>query len=209
MDVCITAQEPFSCEPTGSKPFEPVQTSSKAANDASASASAPLLLGDESPTAAAAANPKELEFELIVHDPSNDSSLTHPWDVVQEPLSLPVDSTKSQLLNLLRTQLPIPPSTKKTGTFRLGRTLRRQKLVAATLFLTFGGLVLPLGPKEEDWHYRNAITKTNLLERSEGEWYLIKEMIAASSGSLKCYIVIRGEEPSTRKSSGWWFSSRS
>ncbi|RSL70045.1 hypothetical protein CEP54_002086 [Fusarium duplospermum] len=207
MDVCITAQEPFSCEPIGSKPFEPVQTSQKAANDAS-SASAPLLLGAEScPDATAAV--KELEFELITYDPSNDSSLTHPWDVAQEPIRLPVNSTKSQLLNLLRTQLPTPTSAKKTGTFRLSRTIRRQKLDAVTLFLTFGGVVVPLGPKEEDWHYRNAITKTDLLERTEGEWYLIKEMIAASSSSLKCYIVIRGETPSNRKSSGWWFSSRS
>ncbi|KAJ4308241.1 hypothetical protein N0V84_012213 [Fusarium piperis] len=205
MDVCITAQEPFSCEPTGSKPFEPVQTSQKAANSSSASASAPLLLGAKTPDD----KPKELEFELITYDPSNDSSLTHPWDVAQEPVRLPVGSTKSQLLNLLRTQLPVPPSAKKTGTFRLSRTIRRQKLDAATLFLTFGGTVTPLGPKEEDWHYRNAITKTDLLERTEGEWYLIKEMIAASSGSLKCYIVIRGEAPSGRKSSGWWFSSRS
>lgn len=208
MDVCITAQEPFSCEPIGSKPFEPVQTSQKAANDASASASAPLLLGAK--PSSSASKPKELEFELITYDPSNDSSLTHPWDVAQEPVRLPVGSTKSQLLNLLRTQLPVPSASgKKTGTFRLSRTIRRQKLTAATLFLTFGGVIVPLGPKEEDWHYRNAITKTDLLERTEGEWYLIKEMIASSSGSLKCYIVIRGEVPSNRKSSGWWFGSRS
>ncbi|RSM13435.1 hypothetical protein CDV31_005855 [Fusarium ambrosium] len=203
MDVCITAQEPFSCEPIGSKPFEPVQASQKAANSASTAASSPLL------SVAADPKPNELEFELITYDPSNDSSLTHPWDVAQEPIRLPVTSTKSQLLNLLRTQLPTPTSAKKTGTFRLSRTIRRQKLDVATLFLTFGGVVVPLGPKEEDWHYRNAITKTDLLERTEGEWYLIKEMIAASSGSLKCYIVIRGEAPSNRKSSGWWFSGRS
>ncbi|KAM6526229.1 hypothetical protein FSOLCH5_002357 [Fusarium solani] len=174
MDVCITAQEPFSCEPIGSKPFEPVQTSQKAANDASASASAPILLGAKS--SSSASKPKELEFELITYDPSND----------------------------------IPSaSAKKTGTFRLSRTIRRQKLAAATLFLTFGGVVIPLGPKEEDWHYRNAITKTDLLQRAEGEWYLIKEMIASSSGSFKCYIVIRGEVPSNRKSSGWWLSNHS
>ncbi|KAI5457289.1 hypothetical protein BGZ63DRAFT_394387 [Mariannaea sp. PMI_226] len=71
--------------------------------------------------------------------------------------------------------------------------VRRPKLIAATLYWTFRGDILPLGEDDEDWHYRNPITKTDLLSRSESEWFLLREMMAASNGALKSYLAIRGE----------------
>ncbi|KAJ3509077.1 hypothetical protein NM208_g15719 [Fusarium decemcellulare] len=88
---------------------------------------------------------------------------------------------------------------------RRGRAIRRQKLVEVTMYWTFRGMILPLGPNDEEWHYRNPITKTDLITRTELEWFLLKEMMVSSSGSLKCYIAIRGENPPAKKTSAWWF----
>ncbi|KAF5010188.1 hypothetical protein FDECE_3629 [Fusarium decemcellulare] len=218
MDLCITAEEPFAFEPLRSKPFSPVLPAPAAADSprgrqtqtpgpfSSAASLIPLP---------AAAPVTDIEFGLFIHDSSNDSSLTHPWEVPDEPLRIHVNTTKGQLLNQLRARLPIPvpASTKNNGKGnpgvapRRGRAIRRQKLVEVTMYWTFRGMILPLGPNDEEWHYRNPITKTDLITRTELEWFLLKEMMVSSSGSLKCYIAIRGENPPAKKTSAWWFGS--
>ncbi|KAF4977900.1 hypothetical protein FZEAL_5648 [Fusarium zealandicum] len=209
MDLCITAEEPFAYEPPKCKPFAPVSRPSTATaspprhrKPGPFASSSPLI------PLPAAFPASELEFDLIIHDPSNDSSLTHPWDLPQTPLRVPLNTTKVQLLDILRAHLPKRGEKDASEvTPRRSRALRRQKLVAVTLYWTFRGMILPLGPKDEDWHYRNPITKTDLLDRTELEWFLLKEMMAASGGALKCYFAIRGEATPVKKSTGWWFGS--
>lgn len=111
----------------------------------------------------------------------------------ETPLTIPLTMTRTQLLAQLRTYLP-------------RKTRKLSKLIAVTLYWTYKGDILPLGEDEREWHYRNAITKTDLLARTEMEWYLLKEMMASSAGALRCYLGIRGER---EKKGGWWFGSAS
>ncbi|KAH7160623.1 hypothetical protein EDB81DRAFT_642668 [Dactylonectria macrodidyma] len=197
MDLCITAQEPF--EPPKSKPFTAVARASPSPHHLhplSSSSSASPRQRSPRPSGLLSSH---LEFDLVVHDVANDSSLTHPWDMPETPLSIPLDTTKAQLLSLLRGRLP-DHSNKATSYSSRRRTAARQpKLVAVTLYWTFRGSILPLGPGDDTWHYRNPITKTDLLGRSELEWFLLREMMAASDGALKCYLAIRGEVPAVPK----------
>lgn len=174
MDLCITAQEPFAYSLPTSKPFTAV-----------------------APPTPGPASGQSLSFDLVIHDPASDSSLTHPWDLPLQPLVISLDTTKAQLLHLLRDQLPNAAP----------RTRHRPKLQAVTLYWTFRGLIIPLGLSDADWHFRNPITKTEMLGRSEMEWYLLKEMMASSGGALKCYLAIRGEAPSGAKRTAYarWF----
>ncbi|KAJ4267364.1 hypothetical protein NW762_003469 [Fusarium torreyae] len=203
MDLCITAEEPFAYEPPKTKPFTPVSsspprnTTPRKSPRPFATQSSPSLLPSISPAS-------DLEFDLIIHDPSNDSSLTHPWDLPGTPLRIPLDTSRVKLLALLRAQLPIPDTSNSKG--RLSRSVRHPKLIAATLYWTFRGTILPLGPSDKDWHYRDPITKTDIMERTELEWFLLKEMMASSGGALKCYFAIRGEAI-PKKTTGWWFGS--
>ncbi|KAF4447637.1 hypothetical protein F53441_8841 [Fusarium austroafricanum] len=187
MDLCITAEEPFACEPPRSKSFP-------SPDDKTSTAGSPAPLAHTSPVS-------KLEFDLIVHDPSNDSALTYPWDLPSKPLSIPFDTSRVHLLTLLREKLPVPEASNKS---RLGRHVRRPKLAAAMLYWTYRGTILPLGPNDKEWHYRDLVTKTDVMTRSELEWYLLKEMMASSGGALKCFIAIRGEALPD-KISGWWF----
>lgn len=178
MDLCITAQEPFAYESPKTKPFTPIPSST------------PMKPSNAPP-------PKFLTFNLLIHDPAADSSLTHPWETPEHPLTIPLSTTRTTLLTLLRGHLP-------------RKTRKHPKLVAVTLYWTYRGDILPLGPDDREWHYRNAITKTDLLDRTEQEWFLLKEMMASSDGALKCYLGIKGEETgwaANRKKGGWWFGS--
>ncbi|KAL4732556.1 hypothetical protein ACLX1H_001573 [Fusarium chlamydosporum] len=197
MDLCITAEEPFAYEPPKKKPFEPVSrplTRAETHNTSTSGGSRSLArlpsLTEDS----------ELEFDLIVHDPTNDSSLTHPWDLPQTPLRIPLDTSRVHLLNLLRERLPLPETPNAKS--RRARSIRRPKLIAATLYWTFRGSILPLGPSDKEWHYRDPITKTDIMARTELEWFLLKEMMTSSGGALKCYIAIRGEALPTKKATG-------
>ncbi|KAH7149780.1 hypothetical protein B0J13DRAFT_274690 [Dactylonectria estremocensis] len=200
MDLCITAQEPF--EPPKPKPFTPVARASPSPHRlhplSSPSSSSPRQQRSK-PTGLLSSH---LEFDLVVHDVANDSSLTHPWDMPETPLRIPLDTTKAQLLSLLRARLPDHSSTSldttssnTTSSSRRRAAARHPKLAAVTLYWTFRGSILPLGLGDDSWHYRNPITKTDLLGRSELEWFLLREMMAASDGALKCYLAIRGEAP--------------
>ncbi|KAK7424240.1 hypothetical protein QQZ08_008728 [Neonectria magnoliae] len=230
MDLCITAQEPF--EPPKSKPFTPVARSSPtltptptasphrlhplataATTTASATAApaSPWSLSPLKPLPDAGLS-SHLEFDLFVYDAANnDSSLTHPWDLPSSPLCISIDTTKAQLLALLRTRVPVPSSAAAApgdseSVRRRTAPVRHPKLTEVIMYWTFRGAILPLGPDDADWHYRNPITKTDLLRRSEDEWFLLREMMAASGGALKCYLAIRGEV-STAKKMGYsrWF----
>lgn len=171
MDLCITTQDTFAFEPPKDKAFTPITSSTTRLP----------------PT-------QTLSFNLLIHDPNLDSSLTHPWDVPDDPLTIPLGETRMQLLARLRTHLP-------------RKTRKLPRLVTATLYWTYKGGILPLGEDEQEWHYRNAITKTDLLGRTEGEWFLLKEMMASSGGALRCYLGIRGEAEKEKK--GWWFGNAS
>jgi hypothetical protein len=203
MDLCITAEEPFAYEPPKTKPFAPVSRSTTGSNPPhKTSTSRPF----GSPTPLAPILPaSKLEFDLIIHDPSNDSSLTHPWDLPSTPLRIPLDTSRVHLLTLLREQLPVAETSTNKG--RRSRPIRRPKLIAATLYWTFRGTILPLGPSDKEWHYRDPITKTDILGRTELEWFLLKEMMASSGGALKCYFAIRGEALPARKTTSWWFGN--
>lgn len=199
MDLCITAPEPFNCSPPGSRSrssttptSSPYRTHHSPGSAITTTTSSPAALTQLPPVPP----PKDLEFDLVIYDPSNDSSLTHPWDLPQQPLRIPLATSKSQLLQVLRTHLPY-------GKDRI----RRPKLAAVTLYWTFRGMILPLGPNDNEWHYRNPITKTDLLGRAEMEWFLLKEMMASSGGALKCYLVIRGEIVPVKKTGTWWFGA--
>jgi hypothetical protein len=202
MDLCITAEEPFAYEPPKTKPFAPVSPPLTRAETRNTSASGRSGSPTSLPTLTEAA---QLEFDLIVHDPTNDSSLTHPWDLPQTSLRIPLDTSRVHLLTLLRERLPVPESSNTKS--RRARSIRRPKLIAATLYWTFHGSILPLGPSDKEWHYRDLITKTDIMARTELEWFLLKEMMASSGGALKCYIAIRGEALPTKKTTGWWFGS--
>ncbi|KAF7545348.1 hypothetical protein G7Z17_g9238 [Cylindrodendrum hubeiense] len=220
MDLCITAQEPF--EPPKTKPFTPVVRASPTPTPRTSPHHLhPLAATISSPSSLTPlphpGSSSHLEFDLVIYDAANDSSLTHPWDLPQMPLRIPLDTTKAQLLSILRTHLPMPPSNplaatntvssdsdKTSSRRRTALSLRRPKLVAVTLYWTFRGAILPLGPDDDDWHYRNPITKTDLLGRSELEWFLLREMMAASVGALKCYLAIRGETPGPKNTGFSW-----
>lgn len=220
MDLCITAQEPF--EPPKSKPFTPVVRASPTPTPrASPHHLHPLAATLSSPSSLTplpnSGISSHLEFDLVIYDTANDSSLTHPWDLPQTPLRIPLDTTKAQLLTILRTRIPMPPSPlpgantgssleseKTSSRRRTALSLRRPKLLSVTLYWTFRGAILPLGPDDDDWHYRNPITKTDLLGRSELEWFLLREMMAASDGALKCYLAIRGETLAPKNTGFSW-----
>ncbi|RGP76017.1 hypothetical protein FLONG3_5408 [Fusarium longipes] len=202
MDLCITAEEPFAYEPPKTKPFMPVSPSLTRAETRNTSTSGRSATPTSPSTVAEAG---ELEFDLIVYDTDNDSSLTHPWDLPQTSLRIPLDTSRVHLLTLLRERLPTLESPNNKS--RRARSARRPKLITATLYWTFRGSILPLGPSDKDWHYRDPITKTEIMARTELEWYLLKEMMASSGGALKCYIAIRGEALPTKKTTGWWFGS--
>ncbi|KAF5022067.1 hypothetical protein F66182_5894 [Fusarium sp. NRRL 66182] len=197
MDLCITAQEPFAYEPPKTKPFVPVSGSTSPRKTSTPH----LVTTSASPAPLSAETVSELEFSLIVHDPSQDSSLTHPWDLPETPLRISLDTSRVQLLTLLRAQLPIPSTSKSKS-----RRARRPKLISATMYWTYGGSIIPLGASDTKWHYVKPITKTDIMERTELEWFLLKEMMASSGGALKCYFAIRGEAM-PKRSTGWWFGS--
>ncbi|KAF5667587.1 hypothetical protein FHETE_5645 [Fusarium heterosporum] len=203
MDLCITAEEPFAYEPPKTKPFAPVSRPATGTNSPRKTSS-PRSFGSLTPLGPVLPT-SELEFDLIVYDPSNDSSLTHPWDLPSTPLRIPHDTSRVHLLTLLRAQLPTSETSRGNG--RRSRSVRRPKLIAATLYWTFRGTILPLGPSDKEWHYRDPITKTDIMSRTELEWFLLKEMMASSEGALKCYFAIRGETLPVKKSTGWWFGS--
>ncbi|KAF4334842.1 hypothetical protein FBEOM_11327 [Fusarium beomiforme] len=190
MDLFITAQEPFAHEPLKAKTFPQAlnNKSGKATSHAAPLAPHPPVTN--------------LEFDLIVHDPCHDSSFTGSWDPRPTPLSIPLNTSRVHLLNLLREKLPVAEGSNKN---RRSRQIRRPKLISAVLYWTYGGKIYPLGSSDKEWHYRDLVTKTDLMARSELEWFLLKEMMASSRGALKCYISVRGETLPAKKSSGWWF----
>ncbi|CEI62994.1 hypothetical protein FVEN_g444 [Fusarium venenatum] len=199
MDLCITAEEPFAYEPPKTKPFTPVSPPLTRAETRNTSTSGLSAYPTSLPSIIGAS---ELDFDLIIHDPNNnDSSLTYPWDCPHTPLRIALDTSRVHLLNLLREQLPLPESKKS----RRARSTCRPKLIAATMYWTFRGSILPIGLSDKDWHYHHPITKTDIMARTELEWFLLKEMMASSGGALKCYIAIRGEILPTKKTTGWWF----
>ncbi|KAF4415075.1 hypothetical protein FACUT_13705 [Fusarium acutatum] len=192
MDLFITAQEPFAHHPLKAKSF-------------------PSALGNSPDKPPGDAKPlvplppvSQLEFDLIVHDPCHDSTLTGSWDPLPTPLSIPLNTSRVHLLNLLREKLPVVEASSKN---RLSRQVRRPKLISATLYWTYGGKIYPLGPSDKEWHYRDLVTKTDIMAHSELEWFLLKEMMASSRGALKCYISVRGEHLPAKKTSGWWFKN--
>lgn len=220
MDLCITAQEPFAYSLPTSKPFTPVPQ----ASSARATPKSPLHHHDEH--ASSSTQPKQqqtLTFDLIIHDPSNnDSALTYPWDLPLQPLSIDLDTTKVQLLQILRDHLPCRNRASSNGSSSSSSSSsgsgsgssgisnsRKPKLRQVTLYWTFRGSILPLGLSDDEWHYRNPITKTEMLPRSEMEWYLLKEMMASSDGALKCYFAILGEAQAPVKKTSYtkWFRS--
>ncbi|TVY65219.1 hypothetical protein Focb16_v015886 [Fusarium oxysporum f. sp. cubense] len=179
MDLFITAQEPFAHHPLKAKSFPSALSNAtdKTSGDARPLVSLPPV--------------SQLEFDLIVHDPCHDSTLTGSWDPLPTPLSIPLNTSRVHLLNLLRDKLPVVEASSKN---RLSRQ-------------TYGGKIYPLGPSDKEWHYRDLITKTDIMARSELEWFLLKEMMASSRGALKCYISVRGEHVPAKKTSGWWFKN--
>ncbi|KPM45784.1 hypothetical protein AK830_g832 [Neonectria ditissima] len=241
MDLCITAQEPF--EPPKSKPFAPVTRASPtptpttsphrlhplATANITTTASSTNIVPSSWPAVAASSSPltplpdsgpsSHLEFELFIYDAdNNDSSFTYPWDVPASPLCIAANTTKAQLLTLLRAHIPAPATacdaiappesvSASASVRRRGNApVRRPKLTQVVMYWTFRGTILPLGPDDADWHYRNPITKTDLLRRSEDEWFLLREMMAASGGALKCYLSIRHEMPVAKKTGySRWF----
>ncbi|CAM1509354.1 Fc.00g030930.m01.CDS01 [Cosmosporella sp. VM-42] len=166
MDRCIT-QDPFTFEAPKGKPFASI-------------------------IAESSATPETLEFNLFIHNPSAESSLTPSWDVPDLPLRVSRATRLDTLLVTLRSKLPPSPN----------RPKRPLKLAGATLYWTYRGDIVPLQADEKDWYYKNAFIKSDLLGRTELQWYDMKEMILASEGALKCYLAIRGEEEMRR---GWWF----
>ena len=97
MDLCITAEEPFAYEPPKTKPFAPVSPPLTRAETRNTSTSGSSRSPAPLPTPTEAS---DLEFELIVHDPANDSALTYPWDLPQTSLRIPLDTSRVHLLNL-------------------------------------------------------------------------------------------------------------
>ncbi|KAF6519930.1 hypothetical protein NW760_014303 [Fusarium oxysporum] len=178
MDLFITAQEPFAHHPLKAKSFPSALSNAtdKTSGDARPLVSLPPV--------------SQLEFDLIVHDPCHDSTLTGSWDPLPTPLSIPLNTSRVHLLNLLREKLPVVEASSKN---RLSRQVRRPRLISATL--------------DKEWHYRDLVTKTDIMARSELEWFLLKEMMASSRGALKCYISVRGEHVPAKKTSGWWFKN--
>lgn len=99
----------------------------------------------------------------------------------------------------LNTTTPGPSSSKETPRKRAHswktavfyRRPRRPSLAVATLYLTYDGLVVPLSPCEAEWHYKNVLSATELLGKTEAEWAVLKEFIVAAGGELKCFINVR------------------
>jgi hypothetical protein len=243
MELCITAEMPFQPQHTPrAKPFSPVRQAASPAPATPPPHRLHPLASSPSPASSATDSDREqkqdpefLEFDLLVHDVAgtNDSMLTHPWDLPPTPLRIGLGTTKAQLVSLLRARLPVaspyPPGLATSGSDLLSlrhsvtnstggsSIIRVPKLVGVTLYWTFRGDILPLGPDDRDWHYRNPITKTDLLGRSEAEWFLLREMMTASSGALKCYLAIQGDmgiaaavpstpTPTKKLNYGRWFS---
>ncbi|KAH6877290.1 hypothetical protein B0T10DRAFT_464681 [Thelonectria olida] len=241
MELCITAEMPFEKPTSRPKPFSPVREATTPSPATPPPHRLHPLASSPSPASSPTCSHREhkqppsfLEFDLLIYDPAgtSDSMLTHPWDLPPTPLRISLNTTKAQLASLLRAHLPVA-SPYPLGLATSGSDLqslrssvtnspssssganRVPKLVAITLYWTFRGDILPLGPDDRDWHYRNPITKTDLLCRSEAEWFLLREMMTASSGALKCYLAIQGDmgaaapstpTPTRKHNYGRWFS---
>lgn len=162
--------------------------------------------------------PQTIDFYLIIANPQSDSSFTPGWDVPLEVLRVKSDITIASLFSKLREYLPDgtpgsdPPapssSSNSTGTSIIPKkrglfgALRRPKLDFARVFLTRNpdGAVIPLATDDSEWHFKGGYTKTDLIDKTEMEWRLFKELIVAAAGQFKCYIAIKGID--TRKPFG-------